>query len=134
MTAIFQAVPGTIAPVNGIDARAQLNNVLSYTATEVHTSIASLFNPSLAEDVKTYFRAASDKKLAFLESNIVADKQFVVGDVADAYLYIVLTWTGYLSIDLVAFPRVKAYLARIGSLETVKAAHARIATNPRNSI
>jgi glutathione S-transferase len=60
-----------------------------------------------------------------------------VGDsftIADAYLYIVLSWTSIVSIDLTPYPKVKAYFERIGALENVKAAHARIATNPATSI
>eukprot|EP01034_Spumella_vulgaris_P035539 gene35539-biopygen30231 len=134
---MFQASIGSIAPAKDTTAYAELTNVLSYIATEVHPSIANLFNPTLSADVQTYFRAASNKKLAYLESNIIGSKQFVVGNsftVADAYLVVVLNWTNYLSIDLTAFPRVKAYFERINELPNVKAAHARIATKPSTAV
>jgi glutathione S-transferase len=134
---ILQAAPGTIAPANGTVARAQLQNVLSYVSTEVHPSIGGLFHPGLHAEVQAHIRGNAAKKLAYLESTIIGDKQFVVGNsftVADSYLYIVLSWTGYVGIDLSPFPRVKAYFERIGALENVKAAHARIATSPATSI
>ena len=114
-----------------------LQNVLSYVSTEVHPSIGGLFNPTLTEDVKTFIKGNAARKLAYLESTIIADKRFVVGDsfsVADSYLYIVLSWAGYVGIDLSPFPQVKAYFERIGALENVKAAHARIATSPATTI
>ncbi len=130
--------PGTVAPINGTSARAVVNNVLSYVATEVHPSISSIFfNPNATEDVKAYTNANAAKKLAFLESFIIADKTYLAGDtftIADGYLYIVLSWTPYVGIDLTPYPKVKAYFERIGALENVKAAHARIATNPVTSI
>ena len=50
--------------------------------------------------------------------------------VADAYLYIVLSWSGHLGIDIVDYVRVKAYYDGIAQLDVVKAAHARMATSP----
>lgn len=83
--------------------------------------------------MKAFFTTRVATKLEYLEKTFIANKQFVVGDsftVADAYLYICLTWTPSVGIDLTPYPAVKAYLARIGDLPNVKAAHARIATSP----
>lgn len=134
---VFQAAPGTIAPANGTTARAVLQNVLSYVSTEVHPSIGTLFYPTLSADVQAWYRGNAAKKLAYLESTIIADKSFVVGDsftIADSYLYIVLSWTAYVGIDLSPYPKVKAYSARIAALPNVVAAHARIATSPATTI
>eukprot|EP01034_Spumella_vulgaris_P035357 gene35357-biopygen30085 len=140
-TAILQYIadlaPGKIAPLNGTTERSVLQNVLSYVSTEVHPSIGGLFNPAASEEVKTYIKGNAAKKLAYLESTIIGDKQFVVGDsftVADSYLYIVLSWTAYVGIDLAPYPKVQAYSQRIGALENVVAAHARIATSPTTTL
>ena len=109
---------------------------MSYIASEVHTAIGGLFLPG-SEDVKTHYRNLSAKKLTYLETNLIGNKSFVVGNsftIADAYLYIVLTWTKYLNIDLAPYPITKAYLERIGALENVQGAHARIATEPTTSV
>lgn len=110
---------------------------MSYIASEVHTSIGGLFNLSNTEDVKAHYRALVAKKLTYLETTLIGDKSFLVGNsftIADAYLYIVLSWTNYVGIDLAPYPVSKAYLERIGALENVKAAHARIATDPATSV
>ena len=140
-TAILQYIadqaPGRVAPVNGTVARAVLQNVLSYVSTEVHPSIGGLFNPTLGDETKAFIRGNAAKKLTYLENTLIADKSYLVGDaftIADSYLYIVLSWTNYVGIDLSPYPRVQAYAARIGALENVKAAHARIATSPTTTI
>lgn len=129
--------PGSVGAAPGTPERHLLVNALSYIASEVHPSIGCFFAPGLAEDVTAYFRDRVSKKLAYLESNFIGEKAFVVGDsftVADSYLYICLTWTKYVGIDLSGYPHVNGYLERIGNLENVKAAHARIATSPATTI
>lgn len=141
-TAILQyiadhAASGVLAPAHGTTGRYVLQNVLSYVSTEVHPSIGGLFNPTLGEETKAHIRGNAAKKLTYLENTLVSDKSFVVGDsftVADAYLYIVLSWTGYVGIDLSPYPKVKLYAEKIGQLPNVKAAHARIATSPSTTI
>lgn len=126
-----------MAPVNGTVARAVLQNVLSYVSSEVHPSIGGLFNPTLGEETKTFIRGNAAKKLSYLENTLIGDKSYLVGDsftIADSYLYIVLSWTKYVGIDLSPYPRVQAYAARIGALPNVQEAHARIATSPSTTI
>jgi len=124
--------PGAVAPVNGTIDRFKLQNILSYIATEVHPSIGGLFAPN-ADAVKDFIRGKAAAKLTYLENNLIADKSFLLGDsftIADSYLYIVLSWTKYVAIDLAPYPNVSAYFNRIGNLPNVKAAHERIATSP----
>jgi glutathione S-transferase len=109
-----------------------VQNALNYIASEVHPSIGGLFYPN-SEEIKDSIRARGQQKLTYLENNLIADRQFLVGNsftIADSYLYIVLSWSGYVGVDLTPFPRVKAYFERIGNLPVVKEAHARIAENP----
>ena len=109
-----------------------LQSALNYIASEVHPAIGGLFAPN-SEEVKNSIRARGQQKLTYLENHLIADRHFLVGDsftIADSYLYIVLSWSGYVGVDLSPFPRVKAYFERIGNLAVVKEAHARIAENP----
>jgi len=127
--------PGRVAPPNGTTGRYLVQNALNYVASEVHTSIGGLFNPTLHDEVKAAYRARAALKIKYLEEHFIGDKAFVVGDsftIADSYLYIVLTWTKYLGVDLT--PKVAAYVTRIAALDNVVKAHARIATNPATSI
>jgi glutathione S-transferase len=105
---------------------------LSFISSEFHGTLGALFyGPS--EEVANYVRAKLAKKFDYMESTFVGDKQFLVGDkftIADAYLYICLTWMPYINVDLAPYPKVLAYKDRIGNLPNVKAAHARIAEKP----
>jgi glutathione S-transferase len=123
--------------LDGELARAVLLNVLSYISSEVHPSIGGLFNANLGEETKAFIKGNASKKLTYLESNLIGNKGFLVGNsftVADSYLYIILTWTKNVGIDITPFPKVVAYYERIGALDNVKAAHERIATSPATTI
>ena len=125
--------PGTIAPAPGTPERYALLNALSYVATEVHPAIGCFFMPGAAADVTAFFRHRVATKLDYLSKTFIGDRRFIVGDsfsVVDAYLYIALSWTQYVGIDLAEYPKVKTYYEGIANLPNVKAAHARIAENP----
>jgi glutathione S-transferase len=104
----------------------------SYIASEVHSSIGSLFYPN-SDEVKGALKQKALKKIEYLNDVFLKDKTYVNEShftVSDAYLYIVLSWTGYVGIDLSPYPTVTAYQNFIGSLNNVTEAHARIATSP----
>jgi glutathione S-transferase len=129
---IADQAPGKVAPENGTTGRYLVQNTLNYIASEVHPSIGHLFYPN-SDAIKDYIKSKAATKLTYLENTLIGDKKFVVGDsftIADSYLYISLSWTAYVGIDLAPYPKVKAYFDGIGALENVKAAHARMAENP----
>ena len=125
--------PGTIAPVAGTTARYVNIAALNYVASEAHPGIGGLFNPTLTPDAKAHVTAGANKKLEYLNKQFQT-QQFLGGSatptIADFYLYIVLSWTGYVGLDLASYPAVKAYFEKIKALPVVQAAHALIATKP----
>ena len=95
-----------------------------------------LFAPGLSDEIKAWAKARAETKYKRLNETI-AGKKFLVGDsftVADSYTYIVLSWSGYLGIDLAAYPAVKAYYDGIAALPHVAAAHARMAEAPKTVV
>jgi glutathione S-transferase len=123
---IADLAPGTVGAAAGTKERYELIGALSYISSEVHGTMGGLFYPA-SEDAHDYIRGKLAEKLDYVEAHFIGEKQFVVGHsftVADAYLYIVLSWMGYAKVDLTAYPRTKAYSERIGQLEIVKKAHA----------
>jgi len=122
----------SIAPANGTSARYLVQNALNYVASEVHPSIGGLFAPN-SDEVKAAIKIKAATKLSFLEKNLIPGAKFLVGDrisIADYYLWIVLTWTAYVGIDLTPYPSVKNYVEKISALANVKAAQALMATKP----
>lgn len=47
-----------------------------------------------------------------------------VPDVATLYLYIVLSWSGYVGVDLTPYPTIQAFSAAVAAHPVVQAAHA----------
>eukprot|EP00602_Paraphysomonas_sp_CaronLab_P006231 CAMPEP_0185024934 /NCGR_PEP_ID=MMETSP1103-20130426/8093_1 /TAXON_ID=36769 /ORGANISM="Paraphysomonas bandaiensis, Strain Caron Lab Isolate" /LENGTH=207 /DNA_ID=CAMNT_0027558031 /DNA_START=42 /DNA_END=665 /DNA_ORIENTATION=- len=122
-----------IAPPVGTVERSLVQQALSYVGTEYHMTIGHLFNPNLDSTVRDYIHAAADRKLKYMNDHLIGNKSFLVGDklsVADLYLYIALTWSSYINIDLSKFPVVLSYRERIGNLPEIQDAHAAIASNP----
>lgn len=134
---IADQAPGTVAPENGANGRYLVQNMLNYTASEVHAGIGGLFNPTLTPEVKAYVMANYLKKIAYVNDNLLNGKEYLVGSsftIADSYLYITLSWVGYVGVDLSPYPNVTAYYERIKALPKVVEAHAAMATDPSKTL
>jgi glutathione S-transferase len=132
-----KATTTKVIPAAGTVERYAVIGALSYISSEVHGNFAHLFNPSLDPIVQTYARGNLDRKLKYVNDVLVGEKTFVVGDsftVADSYLYIALSWAGYVNVDLSPFPNVVRYYDGIKAMESVQAAHERMATSPSTTL
>ena len=113
-----------LVPPAGTFERSQLLEFLAYIGSEIHKNFGPLFDPNGSEDVKRFVRGNLNKRLAWLEESL-GTKPFLMGSefsVADAYLYVVLSWTGHLGIDLAQWPALKAHNERVGARPSVVAA------------
>lgn len=122
-----------LLPAVGQVARYEVINALSYVGTEYHKTVGNLFNPTIAAEVKEYFLKQSAVKLTYLNDVVLKDKNYLANDklsIADVYLYICLSWSGYLGIDLAAYPHVQAFFQRVGDLDGVKVAHEAMSASP----
>ena len=133
---IADQAPGTVAPESGANGRYMVQNVLNYISSEVHASIGGLFNPTITPEVRAFVLAGYLKKISYVNDVILSGSDFVVGKsstIADFYLYITLTWTGFLGIDISPYPNVCAFLERVKSLPKIIEAHALMATSPTHT-
>jgi len=129
---IADQAPGTIAAPYGTTERYLVQQAVNYVGSEVHTSIGGLFRAS-TDEVRAFLVEGANRRLKYLNDTYLVNKKFLVGDsfsIADAYLYIVLSWSGYVKVDLSPFPVVVEYFNYIGNLSNVVEAKARIATSP----
>jgi glutathione S-transferase len=97
---------------------------LAYIASEIHKNFGPLFDLKGNEDVKRFARANLNKRLPWLEQAL-GSKPFLMGTqfcVADAYLYVVLSWSSHVGMDLAQWPALKAHNERIGKRPSVIAA------------
>lgn len=117
--------PGSgLAPAHGTLARSRLHEALSYVSSELHKSYTPLFNPATPEDVREERKSYLRKRYSLLDQ-VLADQPFLLGDhfsVADAYLFTVTQWAGYVSLDLSEFQALDAFQARVRSRPAVQAA------------
>jgi glutathione S-transferase len=106
-----------LAPAAGTLGRYRLLELLAYINSEIHKNFGPLFNPSNSEDIKNFARTNLKKRLDWLD-NALGSKTFLMGDqftVADAYLYVVLSWATHVGIDLNKWPTLKRHNERVGA-------------------
>ena len=113
-----------LAPAAGTIERYRLLELLAYINSEVHKNFGPLFYPSLSEEVKTFARDNLNKRLDWLD-RYLGTKSFLMGEqftVADAYLFVALSWTSHVGIDLGKWPSLKRHNDRVGARPHVIAA------------
>ncbi|MGE4377553.1 MAG: glutathione transferase GstA [Burkholderiaceae bacterium] len=122
---IADQVPGkNLAPANGTMARYHLQEWLSFISSELHKSFGPLFKPGVPDEYRVQVREQLQKRLAWVNGEL-AGKDYLLGaqfSVADCYLFTVLSWTGFVKLDISGFANLQAYQARVGARPAVQAA------------
>jgi glutathione S-transferase len=106
-----------LAPPNGTLERYRLVEWLAFLNSEVHKSFSPLFVPNASEDMKQYARANLAKRLSWVSQRL-GSQPYLTGEhftVADAYLFVVLSWTGHVGVDLGEWPNLKAFQERVAA-------------------
>lgn len=101
-----------MAPPQGTFDRYRLLEWLSFVATELHKSFSPLFDRQAHESAQAAARERLHRRLTYLDDyllrrNHLVDDHFTV---ADAYLWVVLSWGKYVNLDVHAFKNVSAYI------------------------
>ena len=125
-----------LAPIKGTNKRYEVIQLLSFLATELHATIGLLFNTASTQpEIRLFVNSIFDKKMKYLQNNILNnDKVFAHGNtftVIDAYLHIILSWTGYVHLNLSNYPIAERYYKNICNMEEVKNAKRRMASIPK---
>jgi glutathione S-transferase len=113
-----------LAPRAGTFERYQLMEILNYLTSEVHKTFTPLFHPDSSAEMKAAATANLSKKFDWL-SGFLDKKTFLLGNtftVADAYLFTLLNWTGYVKLDLRKWPVLTEYQSRIAQRPKVQQA------------
>jgi glutathione S-transferase len=113
-----------LAPPNGTMERTKLQSWLNFTTSEVHKTFSPLFNPTMPEEAKKYFRERLGTRFAHLDKHLAGNDHLMGKDfsVADAYLFVVSNWAGRVDVDLSPHANVLAYRKRVGARPAVQAA------------
>jgi len=113
-----------LAPPNGTLERTKLQSWLNFVTSELHKSFSPLFNPSMPDEAKKYFRERLASRFAHLDKHF-AGNDYLMGkefSVADAYLFVVSNWASRVDVDLSPYANVLAYRKRVGARPAVQAA------------
>ena len=117
--------PGTLAPLAGTVERARLNAHLNFISAELHKAFGPLFNPALAPDAREAAVANIGRKLDVVEKALADGRSYLTGPdftVADAYLFVVLSWAPHLDVDLARWSNLREFSRRAGARPAVEAA------------
>ncbi|MGQ0621659.1 MAG: glutathione transferase GstA [Panacagrimonas sp.] len=118
------APEGQLAPAPGSMAYIRLIEMLAFISTELHKGFGPLFKPNAPDAWKNVVKETLAARLTQTERRL-GSKSFVMGDrftVADAYLFVVLSWGAYVGVDLKRWPALAAYSGRIAARPAVQVA------------
>ena len=97
---------------------------IAYINTELHKTISVVFKPDTPEEMKGIARRNVHKRLELVEKTL--EKQpFLAGQdfsVADAYLWVVLSWAPRTGVDFTGLPRVRDFYERVKARPHVREA------------
>jgi glutathione S-transferase len=114
-----------LAPPTGTLARARVQEILNFVASELHKGFSPLFYPNKTEEERDAAKAAIGKKFDWLESRLADGRAYLTGSaftVADAYAFVVTNWSNAMSISLDRWPKLKAFVERVSARPSVQAA------------
>jgi glutathione S-transferase len=119
-----QAPDKKLIPPAGTFERYQLQQWLNFISTEIHKSFSPLFNPVAPEGAKELATTILMRRLETV-SELLSSQSFLLGEnftVADAYLFVTLSWGNYVDIDISRWPVLVRYADRISERPAVQKA------------
>jgi len=117
-----QKPQANLLPPAGSLERARVQEWLNFIGTEVHKTLAALFNPSISAEAKSKTIDTFGKRLGLVEKALQG-KDYLTGkafSVADAYLFTIVNWAPMLGIDLSPWPTVVQFQKRVASRPAVQ--------------
>ncbi|MEO6079470.1 MAG: glutathione transferase GstA [Steroidobacteraceae bacterium] len=97
---------------------------LAYINSEIHKNIGPLFRPTTTEDAKAAARELVVKRCDLVEKSL-GSKPYLTGEnftVADAYLYVVLSWRARVDINIEHLSNLTAFYERCRARPSVQRA------------
>lgn len=113
-----------LVPANGTLARYQQQSWLNFVTSELHKGYAPLFNPATPAAYREIALATLRKRYAVVEAELTSHA-YLGGErfsAADAYLYVVTGWAGYVGLDLSEFGQLQSWRKRVGERPAVREA------------
>lgn len=115
---------GRLAPQPGTLGFFRVVEWLGFINSEVHKNLGALFRPTSTDDMKKAAREMALQRLGHV-NHVLGDQPWLTGEnftVADAYLYVTLSWLGMLQINISHLPKLTAYFERCRDRPSVQKA------------
>jgi glutathione S-transferase len=119
-----KAAGKNLAPANGTNERYRMQEWLNFTTSELHKNFSPLFNPTIPDEVKNFFKDRIMGKFKYADSQL-AGRDYLMGKqftVADGYLFVMLAWADRMKMDLSGLKNLMAFKDRVGARPNVQAA------------
>jgi len=113
-----------LAPPHMTASRYRLDEMMHFIATEIHKQFGPLFKKQFGEKAQVAARATLGERFLYLQ-DLLKDQGYVMGSqftIADAYLFVMLTWADQMDLDLRLWPVLEDYELRIADRPSVQAA------------
>jgi glutathione S-transferase len=113
-----------LAPQAGTFERYQLQQWLNFISTEIHKNFSPLFDPSAPQAVND----SAIEKLVVRLGTVAAQlskQPFLLNEdfsVADAYLFVTLSWGSHVGINIAKWPELTRYFEKISARPAVQQA------------
>lgn len=115
---------GRLAPKVGTLGFFKVVEWLAFANGEIHKQLSVMFRPNSTEDMKTIARNAAQMRFGFVDKSL-GDKPYLTGEnftVADAYMYVLLSWLPRVGVDISGYPTLVAYYERCRARPSVQQA------------
>ena len=109
-----------LIPPDGVERR-KVQSWLGFIGSELHVgAFTALLNSKAPDGANAFARERLVERLAYLDAHLKG-REFLQGrfSVADAYLFVMLTWARYLALDFTPYPNLAAYRDRLQTRPSV---------------
>ncbi|MCX7097792.1 MAG: glutathione transferase GstA [Methylococcales bacterium] len=113
-----------LIPAAGTFERYHLQQWLNFISTEIHKGFGLLFNPAAPEAAKQFAVSHLGNRFDTLSERLSA-QPYLLGEhftVADAYLFVTLSWGQYVNVDITHWPALADYVQLISERTAVQLA------------
>ena len=113
-----------LLPACGDIGRYRVLEWLNFVSTELHKTVSPLMRPNTPAEYRTVALEQFQAKLKVVERHLagretLTDAGFTI---ADAYLFVILSWLPMLGLDRAAYPELARYFAALAGRESIRAA------------
>ncbi len=115
-----------LMPPAGMLERYHLQSWLNFIATELHKMYSPwLFHPEYGATIRQIARDKVAERLILVEGYLAEQGPYLTGEqftAADAYLFVIVSWSTYAKVDLTPFPNLRAFKDRVSNRPKVREA------------